>query len=64
MLHKAKEEMPSMSDVANVDDIELQEITENVARSTENLTVQLEGEFSDDLPMSELLGLDKQIRSI
>ena len=64
MLHKAKEEMPSTSDVANVDDIELQEITENVARSTENLTVQLEGEFSDDLPMSELLGLDKQIRSI
>ena len=34
MLDKAEEEMPSMSDVAKADDIELQEITENAARST------------------------------
>ena len=43
---------------------ELQEITGNVARSTENLTAQLEGESSDDLPMRELLGLEKQLRGI
>ena len=43
---------------------ELQEITENMARSTENLTAQLEGESSDDLPMRELLGLDKLLKTI
>ena len=64
ILNKAEEEMPSTSDVANADDIELQEITKNEARSTENLIVQLEGESSKDLPMRELLGLDKQLRSI
>ena len=53
-----------MSDVAKADDIELQEITENASRSTENLIVQLEGESSKDLPMRELQGLDKQLRSI
>ena len=36
--------MPSMPDVAKADDIELQEITENAARSTENLIAQLEEE--------------------
>ena len=30
-------ELPPKSDVANADDIELQEITENVARSVDNL---------------------------
>ena len=64
MLNKAEEEMSSRSDVAKADDIELQEIMENVARSTGNLIVQLEGESSEDLPMYELLGLDKQLRSI
>ena len=63
-LNKAEEEMSSTSDVARADDIELQEITENVARSTENLIAQLEGESSDDLPMRELLCQDKQLRSI
>ena len=56
--------MPSTSDIANADDIELQEIAENVVRNMENLIVQLEGESSEDLPMHELLGLDKQLRSI
>ena len=64
MLNRFEEEMPSTSDVAKADDIELQEITENVTRSTDNLIVQLEGESSMDLPMYELLGLDKQLRSI
>ena len=63
-LNKAEEEMPSTSGVAKVDDIELQEITENASRNTENLIQQLEGEPSEDLPMQELLGLDKQTRSI
>ena len=35
-----------MSDVAKVDDIELQEITENAARSTEHLIPQLKREFT------------------
>ena len=64
MLNTAEEEMSSMSDVAKVDDIELQEIMENTARSRENLITQLEGESSEDLPMHEILGLDKQLRSI
>ena len=64
-LNKVEEEMPPMSDAARADDIEqLQEITENVAKGTENLIAQLEGESSEDLPMCELLGLDKQLRSI
>ena len=57
MLNKAKEELPSMSDIAKADDIELQEITENASRSMKNLNQQLE------VPMRELLGLDKQLRS-
>ena len=56
--------MSSTSDVAKADNIELQEITENALRSTENLTEQLEGKSSEDLPMHELLGVDKQLRSI
>ena len=39
--------LPSASDVAKADDIELQEI----AKSTEDLTIQFNG-----LPMCELLG--------
>ena len=61
---RVEEEMPSMSDVAKADDIELQEIMENARRSIENLIAQLEGDSSEDLPMHELLGLDKQLRSI
>ena len=37
---------------------------ENVARSMDNLIVQLKGETSEDLQMHRLLGLDKQLRSI
>ena len=64
MLNRAEEELPSVSDIAKADDIELQVITENAARSTENLIKQLEGESLKDLPICELLGLDKQLRSI
>ena len=63
-LNKAEEKLPSTYDTANADHIDLQEIMENAAKSTENLIKQLKGESSEDLPMCELLGLDKQLRSI
>ena len=61
-----KEELPSMSDIAKADDIELQEITENAVRSTEDLIAQLDNPPGDSLqhPLCELLGLDKEQRSI
>ena len=64
MLNKAQEEMPSASDVDKAGDIELQEIVENASRSIENLNQQVQEEPTEDLPMRELLGLDKQLRSI
>ena len=62
MLSRVEEDMPSASDITKVDDIELQEITDNAMKSTENLIAQFKGE--ETLPMQELLGLDKQLRSI
>ena len=69
MLNRVKEELPSMSDITKVDEIELQEITENTSKSTEDLILQIKNNQSqtDDLfeyPLHELLGLDKQLRSI
>ena len=46
------------------DGISLQEIKENAEKSMESLTAQLEGESLEDLPMCELLGLERQLRSI
>ena len=62
MLNRVEEELPSVSDVAKTDEIELQEIMENAMKSTEDLITQFEGQ--EMLPMQELLGLDKQLRSI
>ena len=62
MLNIVEEELPSASDVDKVNDVELQEIAKNATRSTEDLIAQFEGE--EMLPMRELLGLDKQLRSI
>ena len=62
MLSRVEEELPSTSDVAKVDNIELQEIMKNSLKSTENLIDQLKG--SKGLPMRELIGLNKQLRSI
>ena len=61
MLKKAQEELPSASDEDKADDIELQEI----AKSTEDLILQLmqTGDLFE-YPLCELLGLDKQLRSI
>ena len=58
------EKMPSASDIAKADDIELEEI----AKSTEDLIYQINNQSqTDDLfeyPLCDLLGLDKQLRSI
>ena len=53
-LNRVKEELPSASDVAKADDIELQEITENTAKSMEDLITQFKGQ--ETLHMQELLG--------
>ena len=56
--------LPSSSEIAKADDIELEEIV----KSTEDLISQInEQTQTDDLfdhPLQELLGLDKQLRSI
>ena len=62
-------ELPSMSDITKVDDLELQKIMENITKSTENLISQMKHNQSqmDDLfkySLHDLLGLDKQLRSI
>ena len=77
MLNKAAEELPSESDITRVDDIELQEIAEKasgiisqikyVQTDTENLFEHGPagpGVAVLPLPLRELLGLDKQLRSI
>ena len=57
-------ELPSSSEIAKVDEIELEEIV----KSTEDLISQIHNQTqTDDLfehPLHELLGLDKQLRSI
>ena len=68
-LNEAEKEMPSASDIAKVDDIELQEITENASKSMEDLILQMKNDQSQtdglfEYPLCKLLGLDKQLRSI
>ena len=61
---KNNSELPSSSEIAKADTIELEEIV----KSTEDLILQInEQTQTDDLleyPLHELLGLDKQLRSI
>ena len=69
MLNKVKEELPSASDITKADDIELQQITENATKSMEDLISQMKNDqsqtdYSFEYPLHELLGLDKQLRSI
>ena len=65
MLNKAAEELPSESDITGADDIELQEIAEKASDKISQIKdVQTD---TDDLfkhPLHNLLGLDKQLRSI
>ena len=69
MLNKTQEELPSESDITEVDDIELQEVAEKATKSMEDSISHLNDQQSqrDDLldyPLQELPGLDKQLRSI
>ena len=69
MLNKTQEVLRAESDITRANDIELQEIAEKAMKSTENLILHLNAQQSqlDDLleyPLQELLGLDKQLRSI
>ena len=42
MLNLVEEELPSASDIAKADDMELQEIAENASRSIEDLNQQVQ----------------------
>ena len=57
-------ELPSLSEIAGIDEIELEEIV----KSTEDLIFQINSQLqTDELfehPLCELLGLDEQLRSI
>ena len=65
MLNKAAEELPSESDVTKADDTELQEIVEKALGIISQIKdVQTDTEDLFEHPLWELLGLDKQLRSI
>ena len=65
MLNKATEELPSESDITKADDIELQEIVEKTSGIISQIKdVQTDTEDLFKHPICELLGLDKQLRSI
>ena len=65
MLNKAAEELPSESDITKADDIELQEIAEKglgIISQIKDVETDTEDLFKHLL--RELLGLDKQLRTI
>ena len=65
MLNKAAEELLSESDITGVDDIQLQEIVEKASGIISQIKdVQTDTEDLFENPSHELLGLDKQHRSI
>ena len=65
MLNKAAEELPSESDITKADDIELQEIVEKTSGMIYQIKdVQTDTEDLFEHPLRELLGLDKQLRSL
>ena len=65
MLNKAAEELPSESDITKADDIELQEIAAKASGIISQIKdVQTDTEDLFEHPLRELLGLDKQLRSI
>ena len=65
MLNKAAEELPSESDITKADGIELQEIVEKASGIISQIKdVQTDTEDLFEHPLRELLGLDKQLRSI
>ena len=65
MLNKAAEELPSESDITGADDIELQEIAQKASGIISQIKdIQTDTEDLFEHPLHELLGLDKQLRSI
>ena len=65
MLNKASEELPSESDITSLDNIELQEIAEKASEIISQIKdVQTDTDDIFEHPLQELLGLDKQLRSI
>ena len=65
MLNKAAEELPSESDITKADDIKLQEIVEKTSGIISKIKdVQTDTEDLFENPLRELLGLDKQLRTI
>ena len=65
MLNKAAEELPSLSEIAKADDTELQEIAEKASGIISQIKdVQTDTDELFEHPLRELLGLDKQLRSI
>ena len=65
MLNKAAEELPSESDVTGADNIELQEVAEKASGIISQIKdVQTDTDDLFEHPLRELLGLDKQLRSI
>ena len=65
ILNKAIEELRSESDITGVDDIELQEIAEKASGIISQIKdIQTDAEDLFKHPLRELLGLDKQLRSI
>ena len=65
MLNKAAEELPSESDITRADDIELQEIAEKASGIISQIKdVQTDTEGLFEHLLRELLGLEKQLRSI
>ena len=65
MLNKAAEELPSESDITGADDTELQEIAEKASGIISQIKdIQTDTEDLFEHPLRELLGLDKQLRTI
>ena len=65
MLNKAAEELPSECDITKVDDTELQELVEEALGIISQIKdFQTDTEDLFEHPLCELLGLDKQLRSI
>ena len=65
MLNKAAEELPSEADITGANDIELQEIAEKASEIISQIKdVQTDTDDLFEHLLRELLGLDKQLRSI
>ena len=62
VLNRIEKELPTTSDVTWTGEMELQEITKDLVKSTENLIEQLDG--SENLSMCAVISLDKQLKTM